>query len=276
MKSLIDCVIVEDTKENRQALKALLSKIEPQVSIAGEAETVDEAYDVICNTQPNLVFLDIQLKDRTSFDLLDRLYHEGKINFEIIFVTAYGKFEYATKAISFSALDYITKPVDPEKLEEAVQKASEVIKKESYVRQVKVLLENLAGTDPKLNRIAIHLTKGVIEFISINDIVYLEADGTITYVHLSNGEKLNAMRHLGYYSRLLTAEYQYYPISNKILVNLNFVKRYVPKELAVTLTNGNTIYASRRGGRDFKNHLNNSSEMSGKLSRGFWERLMGN
>ena len=251
----------------------------PQVTLIGEAATQEEAYQLIQTLSPSLVFMDIQMKEGTSFDLLEKLHNEGGVHFEIIFVTAYGKYEYATKAIEYSALDFITKPIEPDKLKTAVEKAEKVLDKNQYAAQIALLLENLARPNTKSKRIAFHLAKGIVEFVEVENIIYLEADTQVTYIFLKNGEKLTAMRNLGHYSKLLLTDYDFFPISNKHLVHLAYVTRYNHSELTVRLTNGEHLFASRRGGKDFRQYLNNNKQDYPDLQNGglggFLKRLLG-
>ena len=124
---------------------------------------------------------------------------------------------------------------------------------------------------------AFHLTKGVIEFVEVNDIVYLEADATVTNIYLSKGQQLTAVRNLGYYSKLLMSDYNFFPISHKDLVNLNYVKSYKHRELTLFLTTGKHLFASRRGGRDFKMYLNKNKReldhLEGSGIRDFFKKL---
>ncbi len=262
---MIRTLIIEDILNNREALKKLLASDCPEVEIIGEADSVLSGFDLILQKKPDLVFLDIQLKDGTGFDILSRLLEKDKIEFEIIFFTAHGNFENATKAIEYSALDFITKPIDPSKLCQAVNKFEKKVDRTQYNTQIALLLENIAKNNSKGKRIAIHLSKGIIEFVEVDEIVYLEADATITNVYLLRGNKLTAMKNLGFYSKLLMSDYNFFPISNSLVVNLDFIKRYNHSELAVVLTSGKTIYASRRGGQDFRKFLNDNKSQYGDI-----------
>lgn len=213
MKNL-RCVIVEDIAANREALKKLLAEECPFVEVLGEADNIKEAETLIQSIQPRLVFMDIEIKSATSFDLLDRLHQNDAINFEIIFFTAHGTYEYATRAIEFSALDFLTKPLNSEKLKLAVEKASNKLNQTQYNAQIELLLETLSLPNQQSKRIAFHLIKGIVEFVQVDDIIYLEADGTLTYVYLQNGNRLTAVKNLGHYSKLLLSGYSFFPISN--------------------------------------------------------------
>ena len=259
---MVKAVIVEDTLDNRETLKRILAAECPMIHVEGEAEDAEQGYVLIKEVQPDLVFLDIQLDKETTFDLLERLHNEDAVNFEIIFITGYGTFENATRAIAFSALDFITKPIEEEKLVKAVEKVNNNIKQKHNKRQVELLLEHLQRPTSKKKRIAFHLLKGIVEFLEVDHIVRCEADGAVTHVYLKDGTKLTAMKNLGYYSRLLSTDYNFFQISNDMLINLDYVKRYNHAELAVTFTDGTYVYASRRGGQQFRKLLSDTNEYS--------------
>jgi two-component system LytT family response regulator len=257
---MIRAIIIEDMPANREVLRRMLEEYCPEVIVTGEAETVEQGYQLVKNEQPDLVFLDIQLDRETSFDLLDRLYAEDAINFEIIFVTGVGNYENVTRAIEFSALDLIHKDLTPDKLEKAVEKAARKLNRPQYNRQIEMLLDILRKSGGRSRRIAFHLPRGVIEFVQVDDIVVLEADGVVAHVRLSNGTKFTAMKNLGHYSKLLTAEYDFFQISGDTVVNLDYVKRYNHSELTLTLTDGSHLIAARRGGQDFRRYLSENKK----------------
>ncbi len=253
---MINAIIIEDVPATRATIKNILSQEFKQIRVIGEAGTVSEGYTIIKGLQPDLVFMDIQLEDGTSFDILTQLQTENALDFGIVFFTAYRTYENATKAIKYSALDFITKPIDTQKLQLAVKRAEERLNQVDYKQQVDLLLETLANNNNKSQRIAIHLVRGVIEFVDVNRIMYLKADGSMTKVFLENNQQLYAAKNLGSYGNLLKRDYDFYSISNSIIVNLAYVKRYTHRTLTVELQHGVTLLASRRGGQDFKNIIN--------------------
>ncbi len=263
---MINTVIIEDIPDNREALKKLLAAECPQVNIIGEADNVEGGYNLIKQLQPRLVFQDIELTDGTGFDILNRLHEEDAIDFEVIFFTAHGSFENARKAIAYSALDFITKPINSDDLKAAVSKAASKIDKEQYSAQIALLLKNLSMASNKNKSIAIHLIKGIIEFVEVDKIMYLEADGTMTKIFVNGNEKpFLATKNLGHYSKLLTSDYNFFPISNSLLINMDYVKQYNHRELTVSLNNGVHLFASRRGGQDFRRYLNDNKSRFGDL-----------
>ena len=106
---MLQTLIIDDEKRGRELLRMVLSTHCPEVKVIGEASNIKEAYNLIVQTDPDLIFLDIEMPGGTGFDLLSKF---DEINFEVIFVTAFDK--YAIKAIKFSAMDYLLKPVDEE------------------------------------------------------------------------------------------------------------------------------------------------------------------
>src|SRR6056297_2076593 len=110
-------VIIDDEKNAREALLGVLESNYPEINIVGQADGVFSGLQLIEKLQPDLVFLDIKMKDGTGFDLLSRL---SDISFSLVFLTAYD--EYALKAFRFSATDYLLKPIDPDDLDEALRR----------------------------------------------------------------------------------------------------------------------------------------------------------
>jgi len=228
---------------------------------------------------PDLIFLDIQIKDKTGFDLLQNLQSHKHLSFRIIFMTAHKEFEHATKAIDYSALDFITKPIDHNKLSKTVSKAETMIfeerkkneafdsKDRSYKEQIKMLLGLLNSKNENPKNIPFHLVKGVVEYFEVANILKLEAEKNITVVHALDGTSFKAMKNLGYYSKLLTENYHFFTINKSIVINLDQVKRYKHSELEVTLIDGSKIYASRRGGKLFKDLINKNSNSFSNLEK---------
>lgn len=253
----INAVIVEDVIANRDALLTLLAQECKQVSVIGSATGVETGVELIANTNPDLVFLDIEYKDGTGFDLLHQLKEQDKIDFGIIFFTANGNYDYAIQAIEYSALDFINKPVDANKLCKAVEKATNLYNKEEMNGQLSLLFDRLDRGNSNRKRIAVHLIKSIIEFIEIESILYLEADGILTHFHTTDKQVFKATKNMGAYSKLLLLDHDFFQISNSLVVNLNHIKRYNHSDYAVHLKSGQVLTASRRGGQDFRKYLNN-------------------
>jgi len=237
-------------------LKDLVHEECPEVHLVGEADNLDQAESLIKVLKPDLVFLDIEMwGGRTSFDLLKKLESQGQINFQIIFVTAHSDFNYAIKAMEYSAIDYLTKPVERSKLRDAVEKVLARKKNtDVWMQQLDLLLES-AGQSLTPKSIAIPLAKGAVEIVQPDEIAWLESGTEITQVYLQSGETLVAMRNIGHFHKILIPQFPFFPVSQSAIVYIPFVKRYNHGEHMVTLKNGQRIIASRRGGQDFRQYL---------------------
>lgn len=254
-------IFVEDTEEHRETIRQMLSEFK-QIQLVGEADSLETGYDLIRKVKPELVLLDIELYPGTAFDLLNQLQATGKIDFEIIFLTGFARLDYPIRAIQYAALDFLMKPIDKDKMKEAIERAEKKLSEKQttpqYQEQIQLLLQNLKNPPEKrLNRIAFHRSGGTIEFVATDTIVYLEAEKDVTHVFLNDNKKFTAMRNLSFYAKPLEIDFNFFRISDKQLVNLDYLKSYShSEEYQLTLTNGNKLYASRRGGQELKQHLN--------------------
>jgi len=187
----IKAIIVDDELGARESLSKMLEKNCRQVEVIGKADSMMKAYEMITALHPDLVFLDIEMPNGNAFDLLEKF---KEIDFNIIFTTAYD--HYAIRAIKFSAVDYILKPIDPEELVLAVKRLEEKIGKKSFLdSQFKTLLSNVRSEN-KLKKVGIPDGDGLI-FINLSDIIRCESDGNYTFFILANGKKIIVSRTLG-------------------------------------------------------------------------------
>src|SRR5210317_76908 len=135
---MIKAVIIEDEKKSRDALLGLLNKYCPSVQVLGEADGYRKGIELVRELKPDVVFLDIQMPDGSGFRLLEEV---GRVNFEIIFTTAFDQF--AIKAIKYSALDYLLKPIDPEELVNSLKKVESKLSSKGVNENIQVLLDNI-------------------------------------------------------------------------------------------------------------------------------------
>ena len=255
--------IVEDSQENVETLRFLLEQLGEPIEIVAIANTLEEAEKVLINSGIDLAFLDIQLKEGNIFDVLDRL---GKkdINLpDIIFATAHGSFEYATKAIKFACLDFITKPLDINDIRTVIHKFKKKQAQTSDIsQQVEFMLQLLKGNMQAPQSIGIVLSKGVIEFTELRDIIYISADENISQVVLTNKQKLTSIKSLGYYSDLLQGNNEFIQISKSCLLNLDYLKTYNHRDKSIILKSGESIVASHRYSRFLRKALLESGKSS--------------
>jgi two-component system LytT family response regulator len=179
---------------------------------------------------PDLILLDIKMKDGTGFDLLEQI---ENIDFKIIFITAYN--QYAIKAIKFSALDYLLKPVDSTELQEAVNKAQSITQKEVST-QLSTLATNLQTDDRSKKRIILKTFDNIF-LVKVRDIVYIESDGRYSTIYLESGEKVIVSTTLKFYHELLK-DFGFYRVHKSFLINLGHIQRFEKAEGGYVVLNG--------------------------------------
>ena len=245
-------IIVEDAPDVMEVIENILSGCSPACELIGKASQVDEAYQLIKDLKPDLLLLDIQIKGGTSFDILKRLYEEKEaLDTKFIFITGHGNFENATKAIKYSALDFITKPIAPVALQEAILKAINQ-KNEEQQKQIALLLE-VVGND-KLHQMAIPMLKGQLAFVEIKDLTFIESDDTMAKVHTFEKQMIHSVKPLSHFSKLLIGDYDFFYINGSQIINLSQLQTYEHSTREITLKNGVTLNASKRGGQDLKHY----------------------
>ncbi len=246
---MINCIIVDDEERSREALSKLLVKHCPEVTIVAKAEDITTAKDCILKLQPDLVFLDVEMPKNSGFELLNQL---KTINFSVIFVTAHEGF--ALKAFRYSAIDYITKPIDYRLLIEAINKFKTKQKIELKQQRLELLLENINNNPQQFNRIAIPNLSG-FKLINISDIIYCEGDGNYTKLFLLNGEQLLSSKTLKYFDEILPVK-TFYRIHKSYLININLIDTYHRNDgNYVTMKNKITLEVSERKRKEFLNKL---------------------
>lgn len=234
-------IIVEDEKHSRETLKNLLEKFCEGVEVVAMAATVGEALNIIPQEKPDVVFLDIELQSGTGFDILTQL---TEINFEVVFTTAFD--QYAIKAVKFSSLDYLLKPIDLEELQQAVEKAKRAKDKEEYNQQLKILLQNIKQSKP--SKICLSTAEG-FEFINTSKIIYCEAGGSYTTFVLKTGTKLLVSKHLKEFETMLLDNH-FMRVHNSYLINLKEVKKYVKSDGGYIVMNNDDIVGISRNKKD--------------------------
>lgn len=247
----IKTIIVDDIKMDIDLMREVLRKECPNVEIVGVAQTLTQAEQLIREVNPNIVFLDISMDNEgaTSFQLLEKLGRDN-LFFEIIFYTAHGSKANQLKAIKFSDLDFIHKPVDPEMVAIAVEKASLRLAGGIYRQQIEVFLEWLKQFERSNTRMVIERVGGQRSIIKICDILYLRADGPVTEFTLANNESFFASKHLGYYESLLN-EYYFYRIHHNLYVNLSYATQLNSRDKSIQLSTGQSVTASKNKWSEF-------------------------
>jgi len=219
---LLRTIIIDDEILMRQTLEKLVHEHCPHVKLVARAGSVKTGVEAIRHHQPDLVLLDIKLEDGTGFDLLNKL---EPVDFKVIFITAYD--EFAIKAIKFSALDYLLKPVEPEDLKQAVDKAEKLVLKELNA-QLGVLADNMQQGNVALKKIILK-TFDNVHLVRIGDIVYCESDNNYTTFHLIDKSRIMMSNTLKEYEDML-GDYGFFRVHKSYLVNLAHIVRFEKAE----------------------------------------------
>lgn len=231
-------IIVDDEPYCSESLVALLERYCPDVNVAGVFNNGSDALTVIRQQQPDLVFLDVEMPKMNGFEMLEQL---PAINFNLIFTTSYDK--YALKAIRFSAIDYLLKPIDREELQRAVQK---IIQRSSnpIAQQLEILMKKMNNSSPTLGKIAMPTMEG-LQMITIDSIVSCESDSNYTIVLMKNKQKLIVSRTLKDIEEMLE-DHGFVRVHHSHLVNLNEIEKYVKGEGGyLVMSDGTTVDVSR-------------------------------
>jgi two-component system, LytTR family, response regulator len=210
-------LIIDDEQRTRELIAKMIESFNLEIETFPIGENVKSGLEAIEKIQPDIVFLDIQMPDGTGFDLLKACPNK---NFEVIFITAHE--EFAIKAIKFSALDYILKPVDAEELQKAVERALKTFSSERTGSQYEALQQNI---QPNQKRRLVLKTQESVHVVDLDNIVRCEADRNYTSFFLAEGKKILVSRTLKDYETLLVG-HNFLRIQQSHLINLNFVDRY--------------------------------------------------
>lgn len=232
-------VIADDVQDIRESLEKMLSAYCPEAQVVASADGVSSAVAAIKKHSPDVVLLDVEMKDGTGFDVLRQF---PMARFKVIFVTAYQ--QYSLDAFRFSALDYLLKPVDPDLLVQAVNKAADVLDREKLALKIDSFLHNMQETTKGQKKIVLR-TIDNIYVVPVNEIVYCEADQSYTTFHLHDRSRIVVTRSLSEFDELL-APYQFVRIHQSFLVNVAFIKRLNKADNTLLLSDGAVLPVSVR------------------------------
>lgn len=231
-------VIVEDEVAGQELLKMNISESFPECEILGIGSSVNEAVKLIELHKPVLVFLDIQLKGGTGFDVLK---HFRERMFEVIFITAYD--EFVIRALRAEALDFILKPFSKKDFKEAVLRAK------------KIMANRKKEKETFKNALSIYTPTGK-EFINFAEIIFLEADGAYTNIHLIDNNILST-KNIGEYELILPSSF--YRCHHSFIINLNQIKKFDRgRSGLLEMKSGYKVPVSQRKMKDFSELINNS------------------
>jgi two-component system, LytTR family, response regulator len=241
MKTKIKSVIVDDESKSREVLYELLKKYCIDVVIVGEAATCKEAKQVIEETKPQLVFLDIQMPDGTGFNVLEDI---DSPSFDVIFVTAYD--QYAIKAFKHSAIDYLLKPVNPEDLMLSVERYKQRTFSNDINKRLDILMQNLhSDENTRTKKIVLSTSEGY-HVVNPDDIIRCQSDSYYTNFHFIDSKRIMVSKTLKEFDEMLS-EFGFVRCHKSHLVNVKHVKSFLRADGGyIIMVDGEQIPVSRR------------------------------
>ncbi|HOZ78931.1 MAG TPA: LytTR family DNA-binding domain-containing protein [Ferruginibacter sp.] len=236
---MIKALIIDDEAAAANVLQLMIERHIPEITQVRLATKISEAHALLQQFQPQIVFLDIMMPEKNGFEFLNEVKH---INFEIIFTTAYD--EFAIRAIRFSALDYLLKPLNAEELRGAVTRYLDVSQhKRETDALLKNLLQNLAKKEEEDFKLAVPTTAGAV-FFSPANIVRLEGEGNYTRFFLNDGRKHVSSKTMKEYEEILL-QHNFLRIHKSHLVNKNCIEQF-NNEGSVVLKDKTLLPVSRQ------------------------------
>jgi len=217
---MINAIMIDDEVHCLDTLGILINKYCPGVRILEQCMSAERGLDAAIKHKADLVFLDIEMPSMNGFEFLE---HFDRIPFSVIFTSAYDK--YAIKAIRFSALDYLLKPIDPNELIAAVHKV-EMYSLSPTGEQFRMLLDRIHNSEHGFTKIAVPILEG-FEFVQADDIIACEADNNYTYLYLKNKRKITACRILKEIEEQLESFPSFTRVHHSYIVNMNEVTKYI-------------------------------------------------
>lgn len=236
---MIKAILIDDEVHCLDTLSILIHDYCPEVQIMEKCLSAKQGLEAVSKHQPSIIFLDIEMPTMNGFEFLEQF---KEISFTIIFTTSYD--QYAIKAIRFSALDYLLKPIDPKELIAAVRKV-QTQKQLPVPEQFQMLMNQVKHKDTVFNKIAIPTSEG-FELIPAEQVLRCEADDNYTHLYLKNKTKIVACRTLKDMEEQLENFPSFIRVHHSYLVNLNEVNKYVRGEGGyLVMSDGTTVNVSR-------------------------------
>jgi len=241
----IRTLLVDDEPNNIHSLRFLLEKYCPDIDIVGTAGDVQEGVQMVRQTTPDLVFLDIEMPYGNGFDLLNQL---APVDFAVVFITAFDS--YAIQAIKYAALDYLLKPVHIAELRETVDKVTRYFEQRNQPAQIATLLHNLGAHTPGARKIGLPTQEGLV-FEKLENITHLVASSNYTIISTADKNKYTIAKTLREFEDMLPASI-FCRIHHSYLVNINYVKKYLKGRGGfVEMEDGSTFEVSARKKDEF-------------------------
>ncbi len=233
-------IIIDDEPKARVLLRTILEESNIKSLECFEAEDLVTGVAIIKKEHPSVVFLDIEMPEYSGLDILE-FFEPAAIDFEIIFTTAYS--EYALKAFELSAIDYLLKPLRPQKVLEAFNKVRTIENNNLVTSKLEELKQSI--THRNFTKIALPVSDGV-RFANFESIIMLEADGMYTKIYIHHEDAILISKPLKYFTELLVGVSSFYRPHRSYLINMQYIKQYVKSDGGyIIMDNDRTVLISK-------------------------------
>ena len=233
---MINAVIIENDLNSQNYLTSILAEINPSIRIIGNATTANEAITLISKVNPDIIFLDIELDHGTGFDVLKKV---DNSNFQVIFITGFNN--YHKEALDHFALSYLLKPIDKDKLQQALQRFDDLQSSKKKHNELELFMQYMTSKNQK---IFLHVGENYIP-IKIEDILYCKSQGNYTEFILEDNSTYEATGIIKHYEKLLEKN-SFFRANRSTLVNLKHIKKIHRKETIILTDNTQIPIATRR------------------------------
>lgn len=249
MEKKLRAILVDDELNNNKVLQYELKSHCPEVEVVDVCDSAKAGIKSIVKLNPDLVFLDINMPYISGLEMLEMFQDP---DFDVIFVTAHQ--DYAVQAFKTCAIDYLLKPVNSEKLKEAVKAVLKNRNKENELRY-KFLKEQVEAFKKKtVERVMVPTNKG-FSFVYIKEIIYCESNDTYSHIHLYDGSQIFVIKPLKFLEEMLS-EFEFERVHRQFLINFNRIKTFVKGEKGgLIMENDRHIPVAKSKRNDFMKRL---------------------
>ena len=225
----INAIIIDDEESARDVLENLLLRFCPTVNVIHKFANIPDAVDFINNEKPQLVFLDIEMPQYAGYEIVSFF---EEIVFEIIFITAYDK--YALRAFEIAAIDYLLKPIDIDRLKEAVNRVKDTVNIKQNAEKLNLL--NTTLQEKKVKNILVS-ESGYQQIIYLNSIIAFEAQESYTYIHTAVKKHI-VSKNLKHFESILSENSNFIRVHKSWIVSKKDILNYSKSEFLINLSNG--------------------------------------
>jgi two-component system, LytTR family, response regulator len=241
---MIKVIIIDDEKHCIITLQHILSQM-PDIEVLATTQDSTTAKSLIETHEPDIVFIDIEMPHLNGFDVLNQF---ETMPFKVVFTTAYD--QYAIKALRLNALDYLLKPIDKKDIADVIDKYKnkELITSKDQVQNVQLFANGIMQ-----DTVALATSKG-LQFVKINEIMYLEAESCYTHITMDDKIKHVASKTMSIFEEVLQDNPLFFRAHKSYIINLKYIKQYNKGEGGeLVMQDGTIISLSRNRKQEFLN-----------------------